>query len=416
MPHHTELLGTIAAGLTAAFILGAIAWKLGLPLIVGYLAAGIAVGPFTPGYVADSSVAAQLAEVGVILLMFGVGLHFSVNELLAVRRLAVPGAVGQVAIATALGMALAWIWGWDLGAGLVLGLALSVASTVVLIRALSGAGLLDSTAGRIAIGWLIVEDLLMVVALVLLPSLGTILSPGSEQVVWSETLVELSWTVIKIGAFVATMLIVGKRFVPYIFQLVADTGSRELFILAVLVSALGVSYIAAVVFDVSFALGAFIAGLVVSASPLSHRAAEDALPLREAFAVLFFVSVGMLLDPAIFTERPVQLLSILGVVLVAKATAAMLLVRILGGSVSVGLTVAAGLSQVGEFSFILADMGFGLDLLPDEGRTLILGAAVVSISVNPLLFAAAQWLRRRLDAAVVLDAAGRPIRPPSAAT
>ena len=398
MPHHTELIGTVAAGLTVAFLLGAAAWKLRLPLIVGYLAAGIAVGPFTPGYVADASIAIQLAEVGVILLMFGVGLHFSLADLLSVRRLALPGAIGQVLFATSLGMLLAWMWGWSVGEGLVLGLALSVASTVVLIRALTSANLLDSQGGRVAVGWLVVEDLLTVVALVMLPALAGILSPDVESVAWSSLSLDLSWTFFKVGAFVVLMFVAGKRFVPWVLQQVDTTGSRELFILAVLASALGISFLAAELFEVSFALGAFVAGMVVNASPLSHRAGEEALPLREAFSVLFFVSVGMLLDPWVFIEQAWQLMGVLGVVLVAKAVAAVVIVRLLGGPLRVGLTVAAGLSQVGEFSFILADMGFGLGLLPDEGRTLILAAAVVSITLNPVLFSSAQRVLRRFSA------------------
>ena len=394
MPHHTELIATIAVGLTAALVGGLLARRLRLPLIVGYLLAGVAVGPFTPGFVADTDLAPQLAEIGVILLMFGVGIHFSLGDLLAVRRLALPGAVGQVAVATALGAGLARWWGWSLGAGLVLGLALSVASTVVLLRTLAGRDALDSPAGRVAVGWLVVEDLIMVVALVVLPALAGPLG-GEAAGGGGGLLASLALTLGKVALFVALMLVAGVRVIPRLLERVERTGSRELFILATLAIALGVAYGAAVFFGVSFALGAFLAGVVVNESELSHRAAEEALPLREAFAVLFFVSVGMLIDPWFLVEEFGRILAVVAIIMIGKSLTALLLVRALGGPAPVGLTVAAGLSQIGEFSFILADLGRGLDLLPEEGRNLILAGALLSITLNPVLFRAVAPLQAR---------------------
>jgi CPA2 family monovalent cation:H+ antiporter-2 len=386
MPHSTDLIATIAVGLTAAFFGGMIAHRLRLPTLVGYLLAGIAVGPFTPGFVANTGYAGQLAEIGVILLMFGVGNHFSIGDLLAVRRIALPGAVVQVAVATGLGIGLASLWGWSLGEGLVFGLALSVASTVVLLRALESTGGLTSEPGRVAVGWLVVEDLITVVALVLLPALSSILG-GIEQSnggdpIWQTLVV----TFAKVAAFVAIMLVAGVRVIPWMLHRVEATGSRELFILATLATALGVAYGATALFDVSFALGAFLAGVVVNESEFSHRAGEEALPLREAFAVLFFVSVGMLIDPSFLWEEADRLAAVMAIIVVGKALAALAIVRALGGSLPVGLAVAAGLSQIGEFSFIVADLGVGLDLLPEDGRGLILAGALISITLNPLLF------------------------------
>jgi CPA2 family monovalent cation:H+ antiporter-2 len=390
MPHATELIGTIAVGLTAAFLGGLLAWRLRLPLIVGYMLAGVAVGPFTPGFVADQHLAPQLAEIGVILLMFGVGIHFSVGDLLAVRRLALPGAIGQVAVATLLGVGLARLWGWSLGAGLVFGLALSVASTVVLLRALTERNDLGSPAGRVAVGWLVVEDLIMVVALVLLPAvalpLGGIDAGAPPAAGGADLALALLLTLGKVAAFVALMLVAGVRVIPWLLQRVEQTGSRELFILAILAMALGIAYGAAELFGVSFALGAFLAGVVVNESELSHRAAEEALPLREAFAVLFFVSIGMLIDPTFIVAEIGRVGAVLLVVVVGKAVVAALLVRLLGGDPATGLTVAAGLSQIGEFSFILGSMGLALGLLPVEGYNLILAGSLLSITVNPLLF------------------------------
>ncbi len=389
MPHSTDLIATIAVGLSAAFLGGMIAYRLRLPTLVGYLLAGIAVGPFTPGFVANSGYAGQLAEIGVILLMFGVGNHFSINDLLAVRRIALPGAIAQVAIATGLGIGLAMLWGWSFGEGLVFGLALSVASTVVLLRALESSSRLTDEPGRVAVGWLVVEDLIMVLALVLLPALSSVLG-GAEHggsgadPIWLTLVI----TFAKLAAFVALMLVAGVRVIPWVLQRVEATGSRELFILATLATALGIAYGATALFDVSFALGAFLAGVVVNESEFSHRAGEEALPLREAFAVLFFVSVGMLIDPSFLWEEADKAAAVVAIIIAGKALAAMAIVRTLGGSLSVGLTVAAGLSQVGEFSFIMADLGTGLDLLPEEGRGLILAGALVSITLNPLLFQA----------------------------
>lgn len=397
MPHHTELIATIAIGLSAAFIGGLFALRLRLPTIVGYLLAGVAVGPFTPGFVADTDLAQQLAEIGVILLMFGVGMHFSIGDLLAVRRLPLPGAIGQVAIATALGAGLARLWGWGLGAGLVLELALPVASTVVLLRALEARGALASLAGRVAVGWLVVEDLIMVVALVLLPALAGPLGgrpPAGGG--GGDLALALALTLGKVALFVALMLVGGVRVIPWLLARVERTGSRELFILATLAVALGIAYGAAALFGASFALGAFLAGVVVNESELSHRAAEEALPLREAFAVLFFVSVGMLIDPRFLVAEWGRILAVLAIIMAGKALAALLLVRALGGPVSTGLTVAAGLSQIGEFSFILADLGGALELLPPEGRSLILAGALLSITLNPLLFQAIAPLAARL--------------------
>lgn len=382
MPHHTELIATIAIGLSTAFIGGLLARRLRLPLIVGYLLAGVAVGPFTPGFVADAELAPQLAEIGVILLMFGVGIHFSIGDLLAVRRLALPGAIGQVAIATAFGAGLAWWWGWGLEAR----------------------GALGSPAGRVAVGWLVVEDLIMVVALVLLPALAGPLGgrpPAGGG--GGDLLAALALTLGKVALFVALMLVGGVRVIPWLLARVERTGSRELFILATLAIALGIAYGAAALFGASFALGAFLAGVVVNESELSHRAAEEALPLREAFAVLFFVSVGMLIDPRFLIEEFGRILAALAVIMVGKALAALLLVRALGGPLPTGLTVAAGLSQIGEFSFILADLGGGLGLLPPEGRNLILAGALLSITLNPLLFRAVAPLAARFGGQATLS-------------
>jgi CPA2 family monovalent cation:H+ antiporter-2 len=394
--HDTDFIATIAIGLSAAFAGGVAAHALRLPVIVGYLLAGMAVGPFTPGLVADTDIARELAEIGVILLMFGVGIHFSVGDLLAVRRIALPGAVGQVAIATLLGVGLASWWGWTVGEGVVFGLALSVASTVVLLRGLTAAGVLDSKAGRTAVGWLVVEDLIMVVALVLLPALAGPLggvSPAGED---GPIGAVLALTLGKVAVFVALMLVVGVRVIPRLLEWVERTGSRELFILATLAFAIGIAYGAAELFDVSFALGAFLAGMVVNESELSHRAGEEALPLREAFAVLFFVSVGMLIDPAFLVDELGRLLAVVAVVIIGKALAALVIVLALRGGAGVALTVAAGLAQIGEFSFILVEMGRSLELLPAEATGLVLAAAVVSITVNPLLLRAVAPLEARV--------------------
>lgn len=390
MPHETALLATIAVGLAVAFVGGFVAVRLGLPPLVGYLLAGVAIGPFTPGFVADAGLASQLAEIGVILLMFGVGMHFSIGDLLAVRRIALPGAVAQIAVATALGAGVASLWGWSLGAGVVFGLALSVASTVVLLRALEASGRLRTEDGRIAVGWLIVEDLVMVLALVLLPVLaGPATSAGATPVASRGPLERVGVTLAGVAAFVALMLVVGRRLFPWLLQRVERTGSRELFTLAVVALALGVAFGSAELFGVSFALGAFFAGVVIHESDLSQRAARELQPLQDAFAVLFFVAVGMLFDPAVFAKRPSQVLAVLAIVVVGKSLAAFAIVRALGYSRETARMVSAALAQIGEFSFILAALGVGLGVLPPEGQVLIVAGALLSIALNPLVFRAA---------------------------
>jgi CPA2 family monovalent cation:H+ antiporter-2 len=408
MPHDTALITTIAAGLGFAFVFGFLAQRLRLPPLVGYLVAGIVVGPFSPGFSADVSLAAQLAEIGVILLMFGVGLHFSLGDLLAVRRIAVPGAVAQITVATVLGAAVARLWGWPWGQGLVFGLALSVASTVVLLRALEQRGILESVDGRIAVGWLIVEDLVTVLALVLLPVLAARDDLGPA----------LAITFGKVAAFLAIMLVIGRRAVPWLLERVARAGSRELFTLCVLAIALVVAVVAAELFGVSFALGAFFAGMVISESDLSHAAAAEALPLQDAFAVLFFVSVGMLFDPTILLEQPLRVLAVLGIVLLGKSLAAFAIVLVFRHPVRTALTISASLAQIGEFSFILAGLGASLGLLPAEGQSLVVAGALLTITLNPAVFAlvgpVSGWLRERPR---LLDLLERPHpNPPLAPT
>ncbi|OAN57592.1 YbaL family putative K(+) efflux transporter [Sphingomonas sp. TDK1] len=392
MPHHAPLIATIVAGLVVAFIFGAIAHRIKVSPIAGYLLAGVAVGPFTPGFVANSGLANELAEIGVILLMFGVGLHFSLRDLMSVRRIAVPGAVVQIAAATAMGIGLAYVAGWGLQAGIVFGLALSVASTVVLLRALQGHDIVQTERGRIAVGWLIVEDLAMVVALVLLPVLGEVMSGEGG----GSLLQPLLSTFFKVAGFVALMLVVGRRVIPWTLQWVVGTGSQELFRLAVLAIALGVAFGAALAFDVSFALGAFFAGMILGETSLSRRATEETLPLRDAFAVLFFVSVGMLFNPSVLVEQPLVLLAAVGIILVGKSLAAYGIVRLFGYSNHTGLTVAVSLAQIGEFSFILAGLGTDLGLMPAAARDVVLAAAMLSIFLNPFLFA---WVAKRYEAA-----------------
>ncbi len=395
MPHDVSLISTVAVGLALAFAGGFAAVRLGLPPIVGYLLAGIAIGPFTPGYVADTHLAPQLAEIGVMLLMFGVGLHFSIRDLIAVRRIAVPGAVVQVAVAALLGIGVARLWDWTFGAGLVLGLALSVASTVVLLRTLEERGLLGLAEARIAIGWLIVEDLLTVVALVALPALAPALG-GTGEAVSGNLVLSLALTFGKVALFVAVMLVVGTRLLPWLLEQVVRTGSRELFTLAVIAAALGIAFAAAELFG-SAALGAFLAGIVVGESDHSHRAAEQAKPLEDAFAVLFFLSVGMLFDPGILIRHPFQVLAVLAIIVLGKSLAAFAIVRAAGYRAMTALTVAVGLAQIGEFSFILADLGASHGLLDPEGRNLILAGALLSITLNPTAFGAAAALRRRFE-------------------
>jgi len=386
MPDHTPLIATIVVGIVAAFIMGAIAHRLRVSPVAGYLFAGVLVGPFTPGFVADIALANELAELGVILLMFGVGLHFSLRDLMSVKNIAVPGALVQIAAATVLGLGLAQWLGWSIAAGVIFGLALSVASTVVLLRAMQARDLINTERGRIAVGWLIVEDLAMVITLVLLPPLAQLLNgEGVAPRVIAET---LGLTTLKIGGFIAFMLIVGRRIIPAGLHWVAHTGSRELFRLAVLAIALGVAFGAAFIFDVSFALGAFFAGMILGETQLSRRAAEETLPLRDAFAVLFFVSVGMLFDPAVVVEQPWPLLATVLIIVIGKSTAAFAIVKAFGHPTRTALTISASLAQIGEFSFILAGLGTGLGILPAEGRDLILAGAIISIFLNPFLFSA----------------------------
>jgi CPA2 family monovalent cation:H+ antiporter-2 len=385
MLHHAPLLTTMAVGLVAAFILGMVAQKLRLSPVVGYLAAGLIIGPYTPGFVGDTEIAIELSEIGVILLMFGVGLHFSFRDLLAVKRVAVPGAIVQMIAATALGAGVGMWLGWGLGASLMFGLALSVASTVVMLRALEDKQLLDTRAGHIAVGWLIVEDLAMVLALVMIPVLASDVSgPGAIAG-------ELAWTLVRVGLFVTLMLVVGKRVVPWLLARVAETGSRELFTLAVLAVCMGVAVGAAWLFDVSFALGAFFAGMIMRESDLSHRAADDSLPMRDAFAVLFFVSVGMLVDWRIALESPLALIVTTAVIVVGKSIVAFAIVRAMRYSRHMSLVVAAALAQIGEFSFILVTLGGQYEILSEDAQALVLGAAILSIALNPLLFA---WAAR----------------------
>lgn len=398
MPHHTPLITTIVGGLVLAFIFGSLAHRFRMPPLVGYLVAGIAVGPFTPGFVADVALAQELAEIGVILLMFGVGLHFSLKDLMSVKGIAIPGAIAQIGIATLLGMALAWAMDWTVGAGIVFGLALSVASTVVLLTALQERRLETTRRGRIAIGWLIVEDIAMVLALVLIPAFSGLLGGQGDALSGSDLLQTLAITLGKVAAFVVVMLVVGRRVIPWTLERIADTGSRELFRLGVLAIALGFALGSAYVFGVSFALGAFFAGMILSESELSHRAAEESLPLRDAFAVLFFVSVGMLFDPSIVVREPLLVLATVFIIVIGKSIAAAAIVRAFGHPLSTALTVSASLAQIGEFSFILATLGLSLGLLPETGRDLILGGAIISILLNPLLFVALDRLKPWLEA------------------
>jgi CPA2 family monovalent cation:H+ antiporter-2 len=386
MPHDIALINTLAIGLSTAFVFGWLASRLHLPPLLGYLLAGIAVGPFTPGFVADVSLAPQLAEIGVILLMFGVGMHFSIADLMAVKRIAVPGALLQMTVATALGWALATWWGWSHAAALVFGLSLSVASTVVLLRALEDQGGLHTEVGRIAVGWLIVEDLLMVLALVVLPTLAPSATASGAQAGPADVWLALGITFAKVAAFVVFMLVVGLRFFPWLLKQVERTGSRELFTLAVVAVALGVALGSAALFGVSFALGAFFAGIVIHESDLSERAATESQPLQDLFGALFFVSVGMLLDPMVLVEKPVQVLMVTLIIVLGKSLASFVIVRALGYPLGSALTVSAALAQIGEFSFILAGLGISLRLLPDEANDLILAGALLSITLNPLMF------------------------------
>ncbi|EMH2959951.1 cation:proton antiporter [Burkholderia multivorans] len=416
MPHDVSLIALLAAGFGLAMIFGYLASLLKMPPLVGYLLAGIVIGPGTPGFVGDLSLAQQLAEVGVMLLMFGVGLHFSLGDLLAVRKIALPGAIVQITVATLLGGGLALAWGWSIGAALVFGLALSVASTVVLLRALEGRGLVETVNGRIAVGWLVVEDLVMVLVLVLLPPVAGLLGgspPGGEHAAGGGVWSTLGVTMLKVAAFIALMLIVGKRVFPRILWLVARTGSRELFTLCMIAAAVGIAFGAAKLFDVSFALGAFFAGMMMRESEFSRRAADETLPLRDAFSVLFFISVGMLFDPKVLLDEPLHVVEVAAIVLIGKTLAAVALVVAFRYPLNTALIVGAGLAQIGEFSFILAGLGRSLGLLSPEGQNLILAVALISIALNSVAFAAIDpalaWIRKRSAFARRLEARDDPL-------
>jgi CPA2 family monovalent cation:H+ antiporter-2 len=415
MPHSVSLITTLAAGFGLALIFGFIAARLRLPALVGYLVAGIAIGPATPGFVANAEIASQLSEIGVMLLMFGVGLHFSINDLMSVRKIALPGAIVQMLVATLLGIAVSSMWGWSLGAGLVFGLSLSVASTVVLLKALESQGLADSPNGRIAVGWLVVEDLAMVLVLVLLPVLAPSLG-GKAPIATSSysTWVVVLITLAQVGGFIAFMLIVGRRLFPWLLWHVTKTGSRELFTLCVVTAAVSIAYGSAALFGVSFALGAFFAGMVLRESEFSQRAAEQTLPLQDAFAVLFFVSVGMLFEPKVLLEQPLQVLMTVAIIILGKSIAAAVLVILLRYPIKTALTVAASLAQIGEFSFILAGLGVATGLLSKEGQSLILAGALISIALNPLLFSGVglmqKWFARNPRIALRLEPPQNPLR------
>ena len=411
MHHELSLITTIAAALGFGLLFGMLAIRLKLPALVGYLAAGVLIGPATPGFVADVALASQLAEIGVMLLMFGVGLHFSMRDLLEVKGIALPGALLQIGVATAMGIGMGHLLGWSLGAGLVFGLALSVASTVVLLRALEARGVLDSMNGRIAVGWLVVEDLVMVLVLVMLPALSGAL--GGKGDAGTELWPALGMTLLQVGGFVAFMLVIGRKIFPWFLWRVAKTGSRELFTLAVIAAAVGIAYGSSALFGVSFALGAFFAGMVLRESELSHRAAEESLPLRDAFSVLFFVSVGMLFDPMVVVDYPLEVLATVAIIVFGKSLAAFVLVLVLRYPLNTALTVSASLAQIGEFSFILAALGMSLGLLPALGQNLILAGAIISIALNPLLFTAVEplqrWMRERSALARKLESRDDPL-------
>ncbi|MFV5262101.1 cation:proton antiporter [Acinetobacter courvalinii] len=415
MPHDVDLIILLAVGFGMALIFGYIAARLRLPPLIGYLVAGIIISPNTPGVVGDIQLANQLAELGVMFLMFGVGMHFSLKDLLQVRRIALPGAILQIAVATLLGVAVSMYWGWSFGSALIFGLSLSCASTVVLLKALGDRGLLDSVNGKIAVGWLLVEDLVMVLALVLLPATAVLLGgqalPGTDtsQSIW----VTIGVTLLKVTGFIAFMLIIGKRLVPMIMQFVARLGSRELFTLTVVAAAVSIAYGSYAVFGVSMALGAFFAGMVVKESDFSHRAEEETLPLREIFSILFFVSVGMLFDPSILVEAPLKILAVVAIIMVGKTLAAMALVLFFRYPINTALTVGASLAQIGEFSFILATLGLSLGLLTPDAQNLILAGALFSITLNSFVFSAIEpvqrWIRERSHLARLLERSGDPL-------
>ncbi|MGE0157990.1 MAG: cation:proton antiporter [Gemmatimonadales bacterium] len=407
MEHGVTLITTIVAGLGLAMIMGFGAARVGLPPLVGYLLAGILIGPATPGFVADVELTRQLAELGIMLMMFGVGLHFSLDDFMSVRGIAVPGALVQMAFTSSVGAAVALLWGWGVGAAVVFGLALSVASTVVVLRTLEARGLLHSVNGRIAAGWLVVEDLVVVVALVLLPPLA---APGAPTP-WSWT--PLGVTLAKIAGFVVIMFVLARRVLPRVLWAIARTGSRELFTLAIVSAALGVAYLSAWIFSVSFALGAFVAGMTLSESDFSHRAAQESLPLREAFSVLFFVSVGMLFQPDVLIREPVKAALVVGIVVLANPIGAIAIVSAFRYPLNTSLTVGASLAQIGEFSFVLAGLGVSLGVLSDDGQSLILAGALISMSLNPLVFAALapveRWIRARSWIARAMERSDDPL-------
>ncbi|WP_333662268.1 cation:proton antiporter [Acinetobacter sp.] len=415
MPHDVDLIILLAVGFGMALIFGYIAARLRLPPLIGYLVAGIIISPNTPGVVGDIQLANQLAELGVMFLMFGVGMHFSLNDLLQVRHIALPGAILQIAVATLLGIGVSMLWGWSFGSALIFGLSLSCASTVVLLKALGDRGLLDSVNGKIAVGWLLVEDLVMVLALVLLPATAVLLGghalPGTDtsQSIW----LTIGITLLKVTGFIAFMLIIGKRLVPMIMQFVARLGSRELFTLTVVAAAVSIAYGSYAVFGVSMALGAFFAGMVVKESDFSHRAEEETLPLREIFSILFFVSVGMLFDPSILIEEPLRILAVIAIIMVGKTLAAMALVLFFRYPINTALTVGASLAQIGEFSFILATLGLSLGLLTPDAQNLILAGALFSITLNSFVFSAIEpvqrWIRERSHLARLLERSGDPL-------
>lgn len=403
MDHNLTLITTLAVAFALALLFGLIAEKLKFPALIGYLFAGILIGPSTPGFVADIEIASQLSEIGVMLLMFGVGLHFSVQDLMSVKRIALPGALAQMTLATLLGMLVAHYWGWDMGQGLVFGLSLSCASTVVLLKALESRGILESMNGKIAVGWLVVEDMVTVLVLVLMPALAGALGGQGEATNAAAIWETIGMTLLEVAGFVAVMLVIGRRVLPWLLWYVAGTGSRELFTLTVIAVAIGVAFFASSLFNVSFALGAFFAGMIMRESEYSHRAAEDSLPFRDAFAVLFFVAVGMLFDPSILIKHPAQVLSVVAIIILGKSLAAVAIVLALRYPLNTALTVAASLGQIGEFSFILAGLGVSLDLLSQDGMSLVLAGALISIALNPLVFASikplAHWVVNKSDVA-----------------
>lgn len=396
MAHQYSLITTIAAAFGVALILGLIAERVRIPALVGYLMAGVIIGPATPGFVADVHLASQLSEIGIMLLMFGVGLHFSPADLMAVRRIVVPGALAQMGVTSLIGFAVSWLWGWNTGASVVFGLALACASTVVVLKSLEVRGQLDSMNGRIAVGWLVVQDLVAVLVLVLLPPLAGLLGSAAtdSHAVGGSIWGAVGSTLGQVAAFIALMLVVGRKVLPWILWQVARTGSRELFTLSVIATAIGIAYGASALFNVSFALGAFFAGSVMRKSEFSHRAAEESLPLRDAFSVLFFVSVGMLVDPMIMVEHPWWLLSAVLIIVLANGLGTLMMLLWLGYPLNAALTVGVSLGQMGEFSIILATLGVSLGLLTPDGMSLILAGVVITIALNSFLFAAIEPMRR----------------------